>query len=225
VIGEIADGINALWYAAEGDYTNAALSGAAVIPVVGDIGGKGFRQGKKLLKGAKALDKANDARRLYRRTTSTAEAAENLVRSSRKLDDIPALAKTGGKAPRGTGLVDDAAALGKTSRTQNFFGHGETVTPPVLPRAKGAPKTRPFNQLVDDIRGNPQRWEAISAHTEKATRKGARRHGVSTQTIYRNKDTGEMIVRHTVTDDAGRLIDDHFRPIYKPREGDLFDGQ
>jgi len=98
VIGEIADGINALWYAAEGDYTNAALSGAAIIPVVGDIGGKGFRQGKKLLKGAKALDKLNDARRLYRRTTSTAEAAENIVRSTRKLDDIPALAKTGGEA-------------------------------------------------------------------------------------------------------------------------------
>jgi len=91
VIGEIADGINALWYAAEGDYTNAALSGAAIIPVVGDIGGKGFRQGKKLLKGAKALDKLNDARRLYRRTTSTAEAAENIVRSTRKLDDAPAL--------------------------------------------------------------------------------------------------------------------------------------
>jgi len=86
-----------LWYAAEGDYTNAALSGAAIIPVVGDIGGKGFRQGKKLLKGAKALDKANDARRLYRRTTSTAEAAENLVRSSRKLDDIPALARNASK--------------------------------------------------------------------------------------------------------------------------------
>jgi len=97
VIGEIADGINALWYAAEGDYTNAALSGAAIIPVVGDIGGKGFRQGKKLLKGAKALDKLNDARRLYRRTTSTAEAAENLGRSSRKLDDIPALARTSSK--------------------------------------------------------------------------------------------------------------------------------
>jgi len=97
VIGEIADGINALWYAAEGDYTNAALSGAAIIPVVGDIGGKGFRQGKKLLKGAKALDKANDARRLYRRATSTKEAAENLVRSTRKLDDAPALARNASK--------------------------------------------------------------------------------------------------------------------------------
>jgi len=97
VIGEIADGINALWYAAEGDYTNAALSGAAIIPVVGDIGGKGFRQGKKLLKGAKALDKANDARRLYRRATSTKEAAENLVRSSRKLDDAAVLANEGVK--------------------------------------------------------------------------------------------------------------------------------
>lgn len=34
-IGEIADGINALWYAAEGDWTNAALSAAGMIPGLG----------------------------------------------------------------------------------------------------------------------------------------------------------------------------------------------
>ena len=38
-------------------------------------------------------------------------------------------------------------------------------------------------------------------------------------------ETGEMIVRHTVTDDLGRVVDDHWRPNYKPRVGDLFDGQ
>ena len=34
-VGEVADGINAGWYAAEGDYTNAALSAAAMIPFAG----------------------------------------------------------------------------------------------------------------------------------------------------------------------------------------------
>jgi len=33
--GEIADGINAGWYAAEGDYANAALSTAAMVPFAG----------------------------------------------------------------------------------------------------------------------------------------------------------------------------------------------
>lgn len=34
-VGEIADGINALWYAAEGDWVNAALSAAGMIPALG----------------------------------------------------------------------------------------------------------------------------------------------------------------------------------------------
>ncbi|SES02080.1 intein C-terminal splicing region [Lentzea xinjiangensis] len=35
VVGEIADGINAVWYLAEGDYVNAALSAAALVPFAG----------------------------------------------------------------------------------------------------------------------------------------------------------------------------------------------
>ncbi len=35
VVGNAADGINAAWYAAEGDYLNAALSSLALIPAVG----------------------------------------------------------------------------------------------------------------------------------------------------------------------------------------------
>lgn len=35
VLGEAADGINAAWYAAEGDYVNAGLSAAAMVPVFG----------------------------------------------------------------------------------------------------------------------------------------------------------------------------------------------
>ncbi|MGL5827874.1 MAG: polymorphic toxin-type HINT domain-containing protein [Nocardioides sp.] len=36
-IGELADAINAVWYAAEGDYVNAGLSGGATIPLAGWI--------------------------------------------------------------------------------------------------------------------------------------------------------------------------------------------
>ena len=36
VIGEVADLANAGWYAAEGDYTNAALSAAGAIPFAGN---------------------------------------------------------------------------------------------------------------------------------------------------------------------------------------------
>jgi hypothetical protein len=46
VVGAVPDGINALWYAAEGDATNAALSGAALVPLVGDAAGAGKFVGK-----------------------------------------------------------------------------------------------------------------------------------------------------------------------------------
>ncbi|GAA3357923.1 hypothetical protein [Saccharopolyspora gregorii] len=50
-IGELADGANASWYAAEGDYTNAGLSAAAMIP----FAGWGATGGKLLGKGAKVV--------------------------------------------------------------------------------------------------------------------------------------------------------------------------
>jgi len=36
VVGSVAEAVNAGWYAAQGDYADAALSGASAIPVVGD---------------------------------------------------------------------------------------------------------------------------------------------------------------------------------------------
>ena len=80
---------------------------------------------------------------------------------------------------------------------------------------------RSLREKVEDYEQHPEMWEPISAHTSKATRKGARQHGSSTQTKYRHKKTGETIVRHIVTDDQGRVVDDHIRPNYKPRPGDL----
>jgi hypothetical protein len=42
-----------------------------------------------------------------------------------------------------------------------------------------------------------------------------------TQISYRNESTGEEIVRHVVTDDTGKVVNDHFGPCYKPRSGGL----
>lgn len=59
-VGEIADGANAAWYTAEGDYKNAALSAAAMIPFAG-WGATGAKLSMKgyntLSKGAKGMDK------------------------------------------------------------------------------------------------------------------------------------------------------------------------
>lgn len=58
-IGEVADGINAVAYAAEGDKVNAGLSFAAMIPFLG-WGATGAKVVGKGAKVVKALDKAED---------------------------------------------------------------------------------------------------------------------------------------------------------------------
>ena len=57
IIGEPADGINALWYGAEGDWTNAGLSAAGMIP----IGGWFATGGKLVGKGVDAARGADEA--------------------------------------------------------------------------------------------------------------------------------------------------------------------
>lgn len=59
-VGEAADGANAAWYAAEGDYTNAALSGAAMVPFLG-WGATGAKVGIKGVKAAKGADNGAEA--------------------------------------------------------------------------------------------------------------------------------------------------------------------
>jgi RHS repeat-associated protein len=57
LVGEIADGANALIYTARGDYTNAALSTAAMIPIAGwgATGGKFVNKALKFTKDQQAL--------------------------------------------------------------------------------------------------------------------------------------------------------------------------
>tara|TARA_R110001632_G_scaffold72532_2_gene167622 strand:+ start:1130 stop:1963 length:834 start_codon:yes stop_codon:yes gene_type:complete len=62
--GEIADGANAAWYTAEGDYFNAGLSTAAMVPFAGwaatatKLGTKGYSKASKVAKGVDKLSKA-----------------------------------------------------------------------------------------------------------------------------------------------------------------------
>lgn len=63
-VGEVADGVNAAWYAGEGDYKNAALSAAAMVPFAGwaATGTKLGMKGAKALKVAKKVDKVANSK-------------------------------------------------------------------------------------------------------------------------------------------------------------------
>ncbi len=72
VVGEVADLANAGWYAAEGDYTNAALSAAGAIPFAGNAA-TAAKWGKKAVD---AADMASDGLRLANNAGDAAKAVD-----------------------------------------------------------------------------------------------------------------------------------------------------
>ena len=58
VVGEVADVANGIWYAAEGNYVDAALSFASAIPLAGYAASaaKGARYGAKAIDAAQSAD-------------------------------------------------------------------------------------------------------------------------------------------------------------------------
>jgi hypothetical protein len=89
VVGEVADGINAAWYLAEGDYTNAALSAAAMIPFAGwaATGAKTALKGADALKG---LDEGADALRLVGARGGAGPVSQGTAGVERTVADIEA---------------------------------------------------------------------------------------------------------------------------------------
>jgi RHS repeat-associated protein len=83
VVGEIADGINAVWYLAEGDYLNAALSAAALVPFAGAAA-----TGAKLI--GKGLQKYGD---------EAAGLVSNCVRTNSFVAGTPVLMADGSTKP------------------------------------------------------------------------------------------------------------------------------
>jgi hypothetical protein len=82
-VGEIADGVNAVFYLAEGRYAEAAISAAAMIPIVGDAGkvGKyGVKIGKELTE--EAAEQAS--KRLLKEATESV-AEKGVGRAEREL--------------------------------------------------------------------------------------------------------------------------------------------
>lgn len=83
VVGEVADGANALIYAAEGDAVNAALSAASMLPVGGQAA-TAAKWGKKGLDAAQA-------------TKATAKAETKVVKQAAKKEVKEEAAEAGGK--------------------------------------------------------------------------------------------------------------------------------
>jgi RHS repeat-associated protein len=71
-----------------------------------------------------------------------------------------------------------------------------------------------LSTLMKDATKNPKAWRTVGAFVEAAVNRKAK-GGVSIQTILEN-DAGDRLVRHTILDKAGKILDEHFRDFIKP---------
>ncbi|UUU21075.1 golvesin C-terminal-like domain-containing protein [Streptomyces sp. DSM 40750] len=92
VVGEVADLANCGWYAAEGEYVDAALSCASAIPFAGygATAAKAARYGDKALD---AIDTAGDAKRATNAATDTGRAADTGTPPAGATPDAPTTPK------------------------------------------------------------------------------------------------------------------------------------
>lgn len=127
VVGEPADAANAAWYTAEGDYTNAALSAAAMVPIAG--------WGATALKGVnKGIDVARTSSRSARRS---AMRQHGIPRSQQPISQTrtPAGRQYEYEVPAPGGGTRRVAVTEQT--TDRVAGHGPhweagTVKPPEI---------------------------------------------------------------------------------------------
>jgi RHS repeat-associated protein len=144
-------------------------------------------------------------------------------------DKILALGATGGAVARyasaaaslaleltGAVSVDEhargAAGGSKMAMAALIFDIGVNAIP------GGGEGRAALSRLIKDASENPGAWRVVGAFTEAATNKAAK-GGLSVQTVLRN-EAGDQLVRHTVLDQSGKVIEEHYRPIYKPRDVD-----
>ncbi|NJL41633.1 MAG: hypothetical protein HC899_36815 [Leptolyngbyaceae cyanobacterium SM1_4_3] len=87
VLGAIPDGVNAVIYVAEGDWTNAGISAFAMIPAIGDGAKAGVMAGKAVVKvsektalklGEEGLAKAFKEAKAVSKAEEAAKAASKL---------------------------------------------------------------------------------------------------------------------------------------------------
>lgn len=72
-----------------------------------------------------------------------------------------------------------------------------------------APNTvRSLSDRISDFRANPQNWERVSSSAAQSTNRRVR-GGISIESVYRNKQTGETLHVHDVFDSSGGQIPKH----------------
>lgn len=89
VVGEVADVANGIWYAAEGNYADAALSMSSAIPLIG-YGATAVKAGKYAKKGLDAIDSAGDTKKAADKAETVTDAASTGKKTDAETPSAPA---------------------------------------------------------------------------------------------------------------------------------------
>jgi RHS repeat-associated protein len=160
VVGEVADGINTVAYAAEGDWGNAAISAVAVVPVVGDaakagrIASKVAKYGDEVVDGAKVVKefdivsygtKASGFEKHH--AVPDAWAAANLKNYTSRNTQTPTIVLSGGNHKAATQVLTDF-------RT-NFKGDWKSASPAQIKKVA----TQSMNAANVPVGSQKQYWK------------------------------------------------------------------
>jgi RHS repeat-associated protein len=126
---------------------------------------------------------------------------------------------TGAAAANAASAVLGINDFGKAVAERDAVGIGFGFASIIPIGRAGAVGKAALSALMKDAARNPGSWRTIGVFTEAATRKGLR-GGLSIQSVIENQ-AGERLVQHTLLGKHGNLIEQHFRPMYKPRAVDV----
>ncbi|MCM0627294.1 hypothetical protein M5J14_22615, partial [Lysinibacillus sp. OL1_EC] len=127
VVGEVADGVNGIIYAARGDKVNAALSFGAMIPVVGNAAtaGKWVNKGAKAAKGiSESAQKANKGLLGNVKEKVNKQVANAKTQIQSKVDEVKQQLRQLG-APQmelagvNVGRISDTGSVGKNTSSSS----------------------------------------------------------------------------------------------------------
>ncbi|MGR8008754.1 golvesin C-terminal-like domain-containing protein [Streptomyces hypolithicus] len=116
VIGEVADGANAIWYAAEGNWVDAGISAAGMIPFAGGVA-TGARLASKTVN---AVDAISDSAKAADNVADTAKAADTATDTAKAAPAAPA-------APKDAPAAKPAAQPQTAPSCRNSFVPGTRV--------------------------------------------------------------------------------------------------
>ena len=196
---DAADVINAAFYAAEGDWTNAALCAVAVIPIAGSaIAGaaKGTKAVVKAKKAEKILELAEESCKMTRNASDRLDVFSDVMKASSKWGNSPVKLMDGITAETGSRAI-------KALETGGDFGRESKRAVQELKAVAGAEGIH----LKPSVSRKVDVFKDSFVKTEKAVKGGSKATGTYGDLV----SSGQKDAHHIIQDAAVRDISGYNR--------------